>query len=122
MDGSNPTTLVTRLGWPWGITIDFKTSKLLWTDFMTYKIESSNFQGHERRTVVQLTSTFLKGITVGNDRIYWAEQSAISSVHKLQSSTIDGKDVFALHSDTKRIYGLILVPDLSLPQTGQTTA
>ena len=113
MDGSNVTTLVTGLTTPWGITIDFKTSRLLWTDNYEHTIESSDWQGADRRTVLSLpTFTYPIGIAVGNDRIYWSEQGS----GFLQSSTMDGNDIIRLYWDTKFITGLTLVPDLNRPE------
>ena len=113
MDGTNPTTLVnTGLEHPWGITIDFKTSRLFWTDMHTNKIESSSLQGCDRRTVISLSDVGLLGIAVSNERIYWGEYSG----KKLQSSTKDGKEVITLHGGTNSVLGVALVPDLNLPQ------
>ena len=48
MDGSNSTRLVTELRFPYGITIELKTSKLFWTDYWQNKIESSNLKGGDQ--------------------------------------------------------------------------
>ena len=113
MDGSNPTTLVTTgLLWPFGITIDFKTSKLFWADNDASKIESSDLKGGDRRTVANLSGAGPLGIAYGNGRIYWGEDST----KKLQSSAIDGSDVTTLHTDTRAVWGVTLVADLNLPQ------
>ena len=113
MDGSNPTTLVTGLGQPWDITVDLKTSKLFWTDYYNDKIESSNLDGGERRTVISLFSFAAPtGVAVSNDRLYWGE----SRGRKLQSSTMDGQDVIILHTEVDYIYGVAVVTDLILPR------
>ena len=113
MDGSNPKNLVSAgSGFPWGITIDFKTSRLLWTDYNAEIIDGSNLEGGDRRTVLALSQgTYPSGIAVGNDKIYWGGLS-----RKVQSCTMDGNNVTTLHTDTKVITGMTLIPDLNRPQ------
>ena len=114
MDGSNPTRLVNELRFPYGITIDLKTSKLFWTDYWQDKIESSNLEGGDRQTVVQLPAdVYPIGTAVANGRIYWAEYGS----KKLQSSTTDGNDLVTLYSETHGILGITLVSDLNLPHS-----
>ena len=113
MDGSSPTTLVSGLNTPWGIAIDFKTSRIFWAHHIAHKIESSNLEGRDREVVVQLPSDVCpSGMAVANGSIYWGEQIS----KKLQSSTMDGNDVITLHTDAHYLWGITLVPDLYLPQ------
>ena len=98
MDGSNSVTVVTGLSSPQGITIDFETSRLFWTDHAAHRIESSNLQGGDRHTVVHFSSEGPWGIAVGNGRLYWGELSS----GKLRSSTVTGEDMI-LHSGTNGI-------------------
>ena len=113
MDGSNPKNLVTGLKKPWGITIDLKTSKLLWTDQSAKTIESSNLEGGDRRTIVKIASRGLPiGIAVSGDRIYWGEDSS----KELRSSTIDGRDVQTLHNASSNVLGLTLKQSFNLPR------
>ena len=113
MNGFSPTTLVTGLKRPWDITIDFKTSTLFWADYSAHKIESSNLEEGDRRTIVNLSSgAYPTGIAIVNGRVYWGE----SGTKKLQSSTFDGKDVITLHTDANYIRGVTVVPDLNRPQ------
>ena len=112
MDGSNPVTVITGLGNPHGIKIDLTTSKLFWTDYKTGRIESSNFQGGDRRTVVQLSSERTRGIAIADGRIYWGGERS----YKLESSTMTGEDIVTLHTETESINQLAVVPDSSLLQ------
>ena len=109
MDGSNPTKIVS--GSSWGITTDFKISKLFWAHCWNNKIESSGFQGEDRRTVVNGSMSCPTGIAVSNGRIYWGEASG----RKLKSSTLTGEDVITLYNGSY-IRGVAMVPDLNLPQ------
>ena len=111
MDGSNPVTLVaTDLGDARGITTDFKSSRLCWADGSRNKIESSDLQGRDRRTVVKADGP--TGIAVVDGRVYWGEWSG----KKLQSSiTAAGEEIITLHTEGKSIYAVTLVPDLNRP-------
>ena len=111
MDGSSPVTVVSGFYGAYGLTIDFKTSKLFWAD-VGGKVESSNFQGGDRRAVVQNQSGGPYGIAVANDRVYWGEYRG----KKLKSSTTTGEDIIVLHSDTSNIRHITLVPNFYLPQ------
>ena len=51
--GRNCLAIVTRnLGWPNGLTIDFKTNKLYWGDAKLDKISRCNFDGAHIETIV----------------------------------------------------------------------
>ena len=114
MDGSNPMTIIaTGLGDAWGITTNFKTSELFWTDFGNDTIESSDVVGGNRRTVVSISAGSLPiGIAVADGRVYWGEVGG----KKIQSSSINGQDVITHYTGTRKIRSLTLVPDLNLPQ------
>ena len=113
MDGTNPTVIADEgLGRAWGIAIDFKTSKLFWTDIWSSRIESSNFQGGKRRTILNNSIENPTGIAVADGRIYWGENDG----QKLKSCTITGENVTTLYNGTVSIYGIALVPDVNLPQ------
>ena len=111
MDGTEPVTVVAGIGDPQGITINFTTSRLFWADSKSDRIESSDFQGGDRRMVVPLSGDGPNGIATADERIYWGGQTS----RKLQSCTMAGKDVVTLHKETSSISQLmILVPDLGL--------
>ena len=112
MDGSSPVTLVSASGDAYGIVIDFKASKLFWPDDDHHIIQSSNLQGGDRLTIVQLSNVYPHGIAFAKDRIYWGE----SISKKLQSSTTAGDDITTLHTDSGGIRHLTVVPDFSLPR------
>ena len=52
-DGTEPVTVVAGIGDPQAITINFTTLRLFWADSKSDRIESSDFQGGDRRTVVR---------------------------------------------------------------------
>ena len=114
MDGANPTTIVdTGLSRAWGITIDFQTSKLFWADCWSNRIESSNLQGGNLRTVVSRSIDCTTGISIAKGRIFWSEGNS----GNLKSSTITGDNVFTIFNETKGVHALSLVPDPNRPQS-----
>ena len=109
MDGSSPLTLVSGAGNADGLTIDFASRRLYWAEFTGKKIQSSDMDGGDVRTVVQLPSTSGPvGIAVVNDRIYWGNAYDF----KLQSSTKDGQDIQTLYTDTSHVRLITVVPEL----------
>ena len=58
MDGSGSAIFLSGLGNPRGITIDFDSSKLYWVEKADGKIQSSDFEGKEIRTVLTLSANY----------------------------------------------------------------
>ncbi|XP_066267890.1 low-density lipoprotein receptor-related protein 4-like [Branchiostoma lanceolatum] len=87
MDGTGRTTLInTGLVWPNGITLDKTAQRLYWCDARTYKIESSDLNGYDRRQFTfQLVHFF--GIAVDDTHVYWTAWNVPSVV---RSSKING--------------------------------
>lgn len=48
LDASRPSVIVTDMGRANGLTIDFKDSRLYWTDIDNMRIESSDLNGYNR--------------------------------------------------------------------------
>ncbi|CAH1244504.1 LRP1 [Branchiostoma lanceolatum] len=80
MDGTGRTTLInTGLVWPNGITLDKTAQRLYWCDARTYKIESSDLNGYDRRQFTfQLVHFF--GIAVDDTHVYWTAWNVPSVV------------------------------------------
>ena len=113
MDSSSPVTLVTRWGSPHAITIDFPSRRLYWTEPSVPRIQSSDLYGGDLQLAVQLPDeSFPYGITIFNDRIYWAS----AGDDKLQSSTKDGQDIQTLHT-ASNISHVTAVPAEDRPTT-----
>ena len=107
MDGSGTTTIQTGLDLPRGLTIDFAARRLYWTERTTHRIQTSDMDGGDLRTAVQLPlGSGPHGIAISGDRIYWGNEGD----NKLQSSTKDGQDIQTLYVATDDIKKVILVP------------
>ena len=114
MDGTGPTTLITGLKHPGGITIDFTSRKLYWTADSADQIQSCDLHGRGLQTVIQLSSGAGPwGIVLLNDRIYWGNFKNKT----LQSSTKDGTDIQTLCTDTHNVRLMTLVPGLDHPSS-----
>ena len=112
MDGSNPEILIPGLTNPLGIVIDFEASRLYWAEFNDNRIQSSNLQGGDIITAVQMSGSGLYGIAIAKDRIFWGNYVDRS----LQSSSKTGEDVRTLAVQDYYIRHITLVPDLTLPR------
>ena len=109
MDGSSPLTLFTGLNVPAGVTIDFASERLYWTEEYGQKIQASDLDGQDIQLVLQLPAgSYPWGIAVWNDRIYWGNNGN----YKLQSCAKDGQDIQTLYTETDKINGVTVVPDL----------
>lgn len=87
MDGENRTVLHSiHIKWPNALTIDLPTKTIYWADAKLHVIESSDYNGQNRRPV--LTSGVLHpfGMTVFEDKLYWSDWNTLAII-----ST--GKDV-----------------------------
>ena len=112
MDGSSPVTLVSGLGKPVGVTIDFASRRLYWTESSMNKIQSSDLDGQDVRLVVQLPNySSPRGIAVFNDRIYWGNWGDM----KLHSCNKDGEGLQTLHTETHEIAHITIVPPPDQP-------
>ena len=74
MDGSNRSVIHnTSLVWPNGLTLDYSTQVLYWTDASLDKIESSNVDGSNRRVLVNISGSHPFGITLFEDTLYFSD-------------------------------------------------
>lgn len=104
MDGSSVSAVVSELKKPAGIILDPASDQLFWLE-KTYKIQSSNRNGAERRVVLRLPKdTDASGIAVHNGRIYWGNQSE----RRLQSCSTYGEGIQTLYAGKNPIQSVIL--------------
>ncbi|KAI8503927.1 hypothetical protein Bbelb_179950 [Branchiostoma belcheri] len=87
MDGTGRTALVTTgLLWPNGLTIDQSAQRLYWCDARTYKIESSDLNGYDRRDFYWHFGAHFFGIAVDPTHVYWTAWNADSIVKSLKTT------------------------------------
>ena len=98
MDGSSPVTLVPYgLSYPYGLTIDFASRRLYWTEYFGEKIQSSDLDGGDVQLLIQLPSGSVPwGVAVVGGRVYWGN----AGDKRLQSVTKEGQDLQTLYTQT----------------------
>lgn len=65
LDGSDRIVLVnTSLGWPNGLSIDYRTRKIYWADAKTDRIEMANVDGSGRTTLLNEKLPHVFGISL----------------------------------------------------------
>lgn len=87
MDGSkqNRSVIISeRIHWPNGLTLDYEDSKIYWADAKLNFIHSCNFDGSDRRPVVQGSLPHPFALTLFEERLFWTDwhTRAIHSCHK----------------------------------------
>ena len=103
MDGSDRVQIVTGLGTPIGLAIDYDGSRLFWAEFSGNKVCSSNLDGSDIRTIVQLAAGVGPcGIALHGNQIYWGNYYGMS----VQSSLKAGQNVKMLYKGTSYVQHL----------------
>ena len=73
-EASMPRTVVENLVYPAGIAIDSTTSRLVWADCFGDKIQSSDLNGQDLRTLASLPRyTWPWAVAVSNGRLFWSD-------------------------------------------------
>ena len=90
MDGTEKTIVHnTSLSTPYGLTLDYDTQTLYWTDYRLNKIEKSNVDGSNRAVVTTLLVRNPYSITFYNGSLYWTDLS----YNRILMTTVDSADV-----------------------------
>ncbi|XP_048480934.1 low-density lipoprotein receptor-related protein 4 [Plutella xylostella] len=89
MDGKNRRVIVdNNIKWPNGLAIDRIEGRLYWNDAKVLTIESSDFNGDDRRTVIS-DVPYPYGIVIVGQHIYWTDWKT-KSLHRADKT--NGKD------------------------------
>ncbi|KAJ9600525.1 hypothetical protein L9F63_026338, partial [Diploptera punctata] len=86
MDGNNRRAIVTEsLFWPNGLCIDYTMSRIYWADAKHHVIESSKFDGTERKKVIAKGLPHPFALSLFEDAIYWTDwhTKSISTANKI---------------------------------------
>ena len=75
MDGTAHTTIISsNIVWPSGLAIDHHTHTLYWSDANLDKLESSDFDGRNRRILLERQFIFYPfGLAFFNRTLYWGD-------------------------------------------------
>ena len=89
MDGTEKAVIHnTSLSTPYGLTLDYDTQILYWTDYSLNRIEKSNVDGSDRAVVTTLLIQNPYSITYYNGSLYWTDLS----YNRILTTTIDSPD------------------------------
>lgn len=108
-----------RLGWPNGITLDVEMEKLYWCDAKTDKIEMIDFDGANRRELINENLPHVFGISLLGEYVYWTDwqRRSIDRVNK-----ITGNDREVIIEPLANIMGLKAIgnsyPNVTNPCSG----
>lgn len=94
MDGNDRRTLISSsLSQPNGITIDYYSQKIYWSDSDLDKIEYSNYDGSGRTTLETMESglNYPFALTVADNLLFWTDLSTNKAyvTHKVHGSDSD---------------------------------
>ena len=94
MDGNDRRTVIsTSLSQPNGITIDYASQKIYWSDSDLDKIEYSNYDGTSRTTLETAESglSYPFSLTVTDNLLFWGdwETNKVYVTHKVHGSDPD---------------------------------
>ena len=112
MDGTSKTILHDAdLSAPYGLTLDYLTQTLYWTDYSRNRIEMSNADGSNRRTVTTTLVNDAYSITFYNGRLYWTDHS----YNRIITAPVNSGSSTYLTSATNDMYGITVVTDERQP-------
>ncbi|TRY73318.1 hypothetical protein TCAL_01912 [Tigriopus californicus] len=97
MDGSNREAVITKqIEWPNGIALDIPEQKLYWCDARKDVIEVSNYDGTNRRVILEDSVVQPFGLTLLGDNLYWTDwqENAVERANKL---TGENRTVMVAH-------------------------
>lgn len=97
MDGSDRRILVEDgIFWPNGLTIDYSAGRIYWADAKLHAIESSYYDGSDRKKLLSRSLPHPFALTVFEDQLYWTDWNtkSVSAVNK-----VTGKNLRNVHVD-----------------------
>ena len=112
MDGTSKTILHDAdLSAPYGLTLDYDTQTLYWTDYTQNRIEKSNTDGSNRMTVTTSLINDAYSITFYNGRLYWTDLS----YNRILTASVDSGTSSYLTNSMNDMYGITVVTEERQP-------
>lgn len=99
MDGnqdSREIIVADNIFWPNGLTLDYEDSKIYWVDAKLHYIHSCDFDGSNRRAVVEGNLPHPFALTLFEETIYWTDWQT-RSIHACNKRT--SAEMMVLHED-----------------------
>ena len=93
IDGGAPEIIVSGLGFPADITLDFTNRKLYWCDQNRDVIERANLDGTQRETVIETKAPYYLELDIPNNKLYWGDFFD-GNINRTDLSTIQAENLF----------------------------
>ena len=117
MDGTLKTILHdTDLTAPYGLTIDYDTQTIYWTDYTRNRIERSNADGTSRAVVTTSLVRDPYSITFYNGRLYWTDLN----YNRILTAPVNSRSTTYLTSATNDMYGITVITEERQPLGNRT--
>ncbi|KAB7503342.1 Low-density lipoprotein receptor-related protein 2 [Armadillidium nasatum] len=103
LDGKGSKVLVNEnIVWPNGLALDYPAKRIFWVDANLDKIESSNYEGRNRKGFPIKDASHAYSLAVWQDRIYWTdwEKGSKKEIHSCRKR--DGMVWESEYKDEKR--------------------
>lgn len=102
----------TSLSTPYGLTLDYDTQTLYWTDYSLDKIERSNVDGTDREVVTRLLIRNPYSITFYNGSLYWTD----FSYNRILTTVVDSADATVyVGNAVNNMYGIKAIAEERQP-------
>ena len=106
MDGTSKTILHDAdLTAPYGLTIDYDTQTIYWTDYTRNRIERSNANGTSRSVVTTSLVSDPYSITFYDGRLYWTDLN----YNRILTVPVNSRTSTYLTSATGDMYGITVI-------------
>lgn len=112
MDGTSKTILHDAdLSAPYGLTIDYDTQTIYWTDYTRNRIEKSNADGSNRAVVTTSLVNDPYSITFYNGRLYWTDLS----YNRILTTLVNSRSSSYLTGAVNDMYGITVITEERQP-------
>ncbi|XP_051792178.1 low-density lipoprotein receptor-related protein 2 [Erpetoichthys calabaricus] len=85
MDGQDRSAIITtKIEWPYGLTIDYTTDKIFFTDAHLDYLEYANMDGSNRHIAISGGIPYCYALTLFEDMVYWTDWNTktVETAHK----------------------------------------
>ncbi|KAJ8299210.1 hypothetical protein KUTeg_023270 [Tegillarca granosa] len=83
-----------NIQWPNSVTMDYEHSTIYWTDAGIHRIERCNYDGSNRRSIVNTDLLHPFGITLFNESLYWTDWRT-RSIYRCNKDSGNNREIVA---------------------------
>ena len=115
LSGEQRLTIVSsNLKWPNGLTVDFGSRSIYWTDSFLDKIESSDYQGNGRRLVSKILGTHAFGLVLYGSDLFWSNWAVNNNIRRVNKNS--GQAIQSYSIKGKQPIGITIFDQTTQPQ------